>query len=194
MATSAAEGPASYTVAAANSIGAGAVSPPKTVTWTAPPAGGADFCSSYANVTEIRLPWGVGRLDVTQYGGFAGNGVIVGRFDVPASYTGGLGNIRFFEWVPNIAGNMRNMNISRSKCDFRGFNVGSASATDPTGANYPMQWSNDLQPSLFFGATTATRLVAGQTYYVNVRNVDWSTGQLSCTLSNCGGAFSITAP
>lgn len=186
-------GPASYTVAATNSIGAGTQSQPVSVTWTTPPPGGADYCSAFPAVTEVPLPWGTGnlRVDVTEYGGFAGNGIVVGRITVPTTYAGGTVSIKFYEWVPNIAGNQRVMNISRSKCDWRGFVVNSRSLTDPSGTNYPYQWSNDLSPQVIVGSG---ELAPGQTYYVNVRNVDWSTGEQSCSLGNCGGAFNVSAP
>ncbi len=57
-----------------------------------------------------------------------------------------------------------------------------------------MTWSNDINPAINFGSTTAARLQAGQTYYFNLRNVNWVTGTGSCATGTCNGLFQVATP
>jgi hypothetical protein len=102
------------------------------------------------------------------------------------------GQVRFVEYIDGQA--VRNMSLSRSKCDFRGFVVGAASLKDPTSVNYPMDWSNDINPIILFGKTNQPQLQAGQTYYFNLRNIDWTTGIGSCLTGTCNGRIQISTP
>lgn len=183
-------GPASYTVGATNVIGAGAPSQPVSVTWTTPPPGGADYCGAYSDVVEVALPWG-GTVDTSRVGGMRPDTVIVGRLTVPAGVPT-TGQVRFVEYVDGQAD--RVMSLSTSKCDFRGFVAGAASQTDPTGTNYPMKWSNDINPQILFGYAGQPQLQAGRTYYFNIRNVNWVTGAGSCFKSTCNGRIQISTP
>jgi len=192
QATSAAAGPASYTVAATNSIGAGTPSQPVSVTWTTPPPGGADYCGAYNDVVEVALPWG-GTVDTKDIGGMRPGTIIVGRFTVPANASvAGAGQVRFVEYIDGQA--MRQMTVSSSKCDFRGFVPGVASPVDPTSTNFPMSWSNDINPFVVYGGSTAARLQPGQTYYFNLRNVNWVSGMGSCSTGTCNGRFQVATP
>ena len=192
QATSAVAGPASYTVAATNSIGAGTPSQPVSVTWTTPPPGGADYCGAYNDVVEVALPWG-GTVDTKDIGGMRPGTIIVGRFTVPANASvAGAGQVRFVEYIDGQA--MRQMTVSSSKCDFRGFVPGVASPVDPTSTSFPMAWSNDINPFVVYGASTAARLQPGQTYYFNLRNVNWVTGTGSCSTGTCNGRFQVATP
>ena len=156
--TSTVAGPASYTVAATNGFGAGTTSQPVSVTWTTPPPGGADYCASYGDVVEVALPWG-GTVDTKDIGGMRPGTIIVGRFTVPANASvAGAGQVRFVEYVDGQA--MRQMTVSSSKCDFRGFVPGVASPVDPTSTNFPMAWSNDINPFVVYGASTAAQASA----------------------------------
>jgi len=192
QASSAAVGPASYTVGATNSIGAGTPSQPLSVTWTTPPAGGADYCGAYNDVIEVALPWG-GTVDTKDIGGMRPSTIIVGRFTVPAGASvAGTGQVRFVEYIDGQA--MRQMTVSSSKCDFRGFAPGVASPVDPTSTNFPMAWSNDINPFVVYGASTAARLQPGRTYYFNLRNVNWVNGAGSCSTGTCNGRFQVATP
>jgi hypothetical protein len=192
QATSTTTGSASYTVAATNSIGAGTPSQPVSVTWTTPPAGGADYCASYGDVVEVALPWG-GTVDTRNIGGMRPGTIIVGRFTVPpGASVAGTGQVRFVEYIDGQA--MRQMTVSSSKCDFRGFVAGVASPVDPTSTNFPMAWSNDINPQIVYGASTAARLQPGQTYYFNLRNVNWVSGTGSCSTGTCNGRFQVATP
>jgi hypothetical protein len=189
---SAAAGPASYTVAATNSIGAGTPSQPVAVTWTTPPAGGANYCGAYSDVVEVALPWG-GTVDTVSIGGMRPGTIIVGRLTVPAGASvAGVGQVRFVEYIDGQA--YRQMTVSSNKCDFRGFVPGGASPVDPTSTNFPMAWSNDINPFIVYGASTAARLQPGQTYYFNLRNVNWVTGSGSCSTGTCNGRFQVATP
>ena len=198
QATSATAGTASYTVAATNVIGAGTASQPVTVTWTTPPPAGADYCGAYNDVVEFALPWPTpsspnGTVLTSAIGGMRPGTIMVGRLTIPAgANVAGTGQVRFVEYVDGQA--QRQMTVSTSKCDFRGFVAGSASPTDPTSVNYPMAWSNDINPIIFFGSTTPAKLQAGQTYYFNLRNVNWVTGGGSCTTGTCNGLFQVATP
>ncbi len=191
--TSTVVGPASYTVAATNGFGAGTASQPVSVNWTTPPPGGADYCASYGDVIEVALPWGGAVVDTKAAGGMRPGTIFVGRLTVPlGANVSGTGQVRFYEYVDDDV--ERNMSVSSSKCDFRGFVVGAASLTDPTSTNYPMSWSNGKQPQIFFGSSAAAKLQPGQTYYFNLRNVNWASGTGSCSTATCNGQFFVATP
>jgi hypothetical protein len=57
-----------------------------------------------------------------------------------------------------------------------------------------MAWSNDINPFIVYGASTAARLQPGQTYYFNLRNVNWVTGAGSCSTGTCNGRFQVATP
>jgi hypothetical protein len=46
-----------------------------------------------------------------------------------------------------------------------------------------------MHPGLFNAVLTP-----GQTYYVNLRNMNWVTGQPSCFITTCNGRFEIATP
>jgi hypothetical protein len=163
-------------VTATNAYGSGQGS--KLVNWgTAPPVG-SDFCSQYTSVVRATLPWG-GYLDTHQNGGFPAGGVFVGILTVPSNYTGTGVNVGFVEFIDGQA--RRIMSVSPSACDFRTFVPGQPPTlrSDPSGATAPMAWDLGINPE------TTVPLVPGRTYYVNVRNVDFYTGAISCTTGNC---------
>jgi len=155
----------------------------------------AGSCSLYPNVVIMDFPLS-GTVDTTANGGFAADGIFVGRMTIPANVNpAGVGQVRFVEFVDGEAA--RQMTVSSQPCDFRGFVVASVSATDPTGTNYPIRWSNSQTPSISYQSTGPSAnavLQAGQTYYFNVRNVDWASGLASCQTASCNGRFQIAAP
>lgn len=174
--------------------------------WTTPPTTvgvsgttvSAGFCSQFAKVQIVDLPWG-GTLDTAGFPpGFEPDMVFVGRLTVPlgATSVSTPGQVRFVEYVDGQA--QRVMSLSRQACDFRGFTPGSVSSTDPTGTNYPMKWSNDINPVIQYQLHPAlfnAVLTPGTTYYFNLRNIDWSAGgRPSCTTQTCNGRFQIATP
>lgn len=173
QATAATVGAVTYAVTATNAYGSGQGS--KTVNWGTPPPVGADYCSQYANVNRVNLPWG-SYVDSYQVGGFLADGVFVGVIDVPATFVGSV-NVGLVEFIDGQA--RRIMSVSPSACDFRGFVPGVSLLTDPSGANYPIGWNHGINPEV----TVPVR--GGGRYYVNVRNVNFSDGSLSCSTSTC---------
>ena len=200
--TSTVAGPVTYKVAATNVIGGGATSQPVTVTWTTPPPGGVDYCSSYSNVTRIDLPWD-SQIDSYPHGGFAAGGVLVGRLVVPANATATTfpGTISLVEFAPDLAPTERLMSLSSSACDFRGYALGSSvlPPSDPLGVSAPLAWSGGFYPNISFQFSSmnnprAAKLVPGKTYYVNVRNLSFSTGSVSCQTASCNVRMTMNAP
>lgn len=194
QASASAVGAASYSVTATNSFGPGAAAP-VSVTWTSPPPSGADFCGQYPNVVHVNLPWG-GYLDTHANGGFPAGAVIVGRINVPQNATPTLpGTVSVVEYIDGQA--HRQMTISPSSCDFRGFTPNVGGTVDPTGANDPMGWAFGINPNKQFGVTGMAgnypKLAPGRTYYVNIRNRDFS-GSNSCTTSNCNMRITVNRP
>lgn len=193
-ATSTQTGPATYSVAGVNQFGPGQAAS-TTVTWGTPPPAGADFCGQYANVNYVNLPWG-GYIDTHANGGFHANGVLVGRIRVPANATGTGGLVSVVEYIDGQA--RRIMSISPSACDFRGFTPGVGFAVDPAGEKNPLGWGAGINPNVFYGisgsATSGIRLDAGRTYYVNIRNIDFDTGQSSCRTATCNVRMTLNTP
>ena len=187
-------GQVSYSVTATNSFGASA--PAQTsVTWTTPPPAGADFCSQYPQVARVTLNWG-GYIDTNRLGGFPAGAILVGRLTVPQNAKGtGPGLVSMAEYIDGQAD--RIMTISTSSCDFRGFKPGQFPTSDPTGATRPMAWSFSNNPSIQFGlmgsAGNQPKLVPGQTYYVNIRNRDYS-GEESCKTTTCNVRLTVNSP
>jgi hypothetical protein len=194
-ATSGTAGPASYSVVASNQFGPGPAAA-TTLNWASAPPPGADLCGSYGDVIRTDLPWG-GIIDTRDLGGLRAGAVIAARMRVPtdASSAQRLGQVRFYEYIDGPAD--RQLTVSTSACDFRGFVVGSASRTDPTSATAPMAWSNDQTPALNFAIGTGgaqVSLVPGQTYYFNLRNLNWASGANTCQTGTCNGRFQVVQP
>jgi hypothetical protein len=160
-----------------------------TVNIAAAPPPTASFCSQYPNVQPtIVAPWGTGGSWTTgASGGFPYNGVLVFQITVPAgtpaSIIAGKFAVSEFQGLPT----MRQATISKSACDFR--------TPDYKGDNGPLTWSNGTTATTSFavvppeqvGLTGAVAgLVAGQTYFINVRNFSIDLNGISCpTNSTC---------
>ena len=192
IAASSTAGAFTYSVIASNSFGPGSAAA-TTLTWESAPPPGADLCSNYGDVMRIDLPWG-GTLDTRDGGGMRPGTIVVARMRVPANATSAqqAGQVRFYEYIDGQA--QRQLTVSSSACDFRGFVPGGSSRTDPTSVSAPMAWSNDPTPAIFFDVTTASslpRLMPGQTYYFNLRNVDWVGGTNTCSTATCNGRFQV---
>jgi len=167
------------------------------VSWQTPPASGADFCGGFSNVIRVDLTYG-GHFDTSANGGFPADAVVVGRIRVPANAAGTTspGVISVVEYIDPQAA--RIMTLSPSACDFRGFQVGAYPPRDPSGANNPMAWGFGINPNIFYALSgmqgNEPKLVPGQTYYVNLRNRDFNTGQGSCQTSNCNVRITVNRP
>jgi hypothetical protein len=148
----------------------------------------SSFCSQYSNVMPIvQITWGTfNRFLSSSDGGFIGNGVWVLQFTVPNSATPSTqpGRFNVAEYSDQPAA--RQLTISSSQCDFR--------FPDYHGISGPLTWSQGVGVTTWFnvvlpqnvGATGSTAgLVAGQTYYVNIRNWSADLGGVSCGYSTC---------
>lgn len=195
VATSGAPGLATYSVVASNQFGPGSPAS-TTLDWASAPPPGADLCGSYGDVIRTDLPWG-GIVDTRDLGGLRPGAVIAARVRVPADASSAqrLGQVRFYEYIDGPAD--RQLTVSTSACDFRGFIPGSASRTDPTSATAPIAWSNDQTPAHNFAigaGGSQVRLLPGQTYYFNLRNLNWASGVNTCQTATCNGRFQVVAP
>ena len=92
----------------------------------------------------------------------------------------------------------RVLSFSPSACDFRGFTPGVGGTVDPAGSKNPMAWGFGINPNVLFGMVgmpgSGVRLTPGQTYYVNIRNVDFDTGGNSCQGSTCNVRITVNKP
>jgi hypothetical protein len=195
QASAAQAGPASYSVTGANQFGPGAPAA-TSVNWQSAPAAGVDFCGNYPNVVRVDLTWG-GHFDTYSNGGFPADAVIVGRIRVPANAAGtASGVVSVVEYIDAQAA--RIMTLSPSACDFRGFQPGTYPPVDSTGSRNPLAWSFGINPNIFFSLSTApgggAKLVPGQTYYVNLRNRDYNSGQSSCQTGTCNVRVTVNPP
>jgi hypothetical protein len=154
---------------------------------------GASLCTAADKAITTTLDWGGGF--VTQRlpnGTFPGDATIVAQFTVPAGYSTALvGSINVAEYggPPTT----RLVTLSTKACDFRiGANY------DPTGASAPLAAAAGTTAAIQWGMTTrfgVARLTPGQTYYINVKNKNYQTGQLSCAAnSSCDAIVQFAMP
>jgi len=179
-----------YSVSASNGGGTGP-SAARAVSWvsSAPPAPG--LCSQYPTYLFSDFGWANTELfsrDFTDSPGFAWNGVWVVKLSVPANASGG-GQFSIAEFAgPPTA---RELTVSRMPCDFR--------PDDPSGNNGPFARGEGINvaKSFVIGASSGGKigLAAGVDYYVNIRNWDVTSSQISCDPSiRCEALFLITVP
>ena len=185
-----------FSVTATNASG---TSSPASVTVTAniatPPA--SSFCGQYPNVQPtIVASWGQGGSWTTgALGGFPYNGVLVFQFTVPPgapnSVTAGKLAVSEFQGLAT----MRQVTISTQACDFR--------SPDYKGVNGPLTWSNGTTATVSFGVVSPDQvgatgalagLVAGQTYFVNVRNWSIDLNGISCPTGSVCNAIINAQP
>ena len=187
----------SYSVTASNVFGPSA---PASITlnWGTPPPTGADFCGNFPNVKRVDLVWGGQFTTNDPDGGFEDDMILAGRIRVPANATGTStpGLVSAVEFINGPAS--RTMTLSPSACDFRGFQAGVFPTPDPTGATKPMAWGFTINPSFQFVLSTMpgsqAKLVPGQTYYINIRNRDFSGGGVSCSTAECNLRITVNPP
>lgn len=196
QATSAQTGTVTYSVTATDAFGQ---SSPASITldWQPPPPG-ADLCGSYAKVMRVDLVWG-GYVDTNDPGGgLEDDMVLAGRITVPANATGTSipGVTSAVEHVDGPAA--RILSISPSACDFRGFEPSVYPSLDPTGATKPIAWGFGINPSVQFALYTMPgnqpKLVPGQTYYINIRNAEFSGAEGTCPSPECNVRITVNAP
>ena len=195
----------SFSVTASNGAGNGNVASMSVS--VAGTSGAPDFCGQYGNVTILDLAWGKGQQVVSggSGGSFAANGILVVRFTVPAGFasaSGAKGTLSYAEYAGPAT--YRQVSLSPLACDFRGVaNVSSDRyKTDPTGTNYPFSWTTSNGGTAYFTVTGTSlgtpQLVAGQTYYFNLRNyspyLNGGAGAISCTVGTCNAIVQLNTP
>lgn len=180
-------GPVIYRVAAVNQFGAG-VAAEQAVTWQGG-SGAGDFCAPYASVIGDVVTWGDRsgvRIYTSAMGGFGPHTALVMQFTVPpepATYAT-PGNVSFAEFGDPAT--IRQQTISLSRCDFR--------AVDATGANGPVAKSEGSTTVIGFNAgVLPPNLVAGATYYLNIRNYSSDLGT-TCSTGACNGSVTFNWP
>jgi hypothetical protein len=143
------------------------------------PTTGAIACEGFASTTTVDVPWrntaqNGGRIETVNFGKFPANGALVLRIAVPAGFTGSAGlTVGEFRTAPI----WRQATLSQTPCDFGGNNW------------FVNHWQGtNLYPMMQVGgaprASTA-QMVAGQVYYLNIRN-NGRDGTSSCTgYSSC---------
>lgn len=123
------------------------------------------------NVIQADITRG-GQFFSRDVGGLPDNGIFVGAYKVPAVPTLGSGSVSVAEFQSGSAS--RQITISSEPCDFRPLTNYPANLTGPLSSkakgNTFFQGYTLLQSTA--GTTLNPKLVAGNTYYVNVRNLD----------------------
>jgi hypothetical protein len=168
IATSNVPGTQTYTVAATNVVG---TSTPASVnvSWQqsiTPP----DFCSQYRDVVQTVVPWGSSPTIYTKdFGPLKSGGIAVVAVVVPSTIKpGAWGRLQWAEYI-DPRGN-RQVTLSRSPCDFRGM--------DPSGQNGPLVSTGGVSGDIYWNLGNPRpgfpegHVVAGQTYYVNLRQTN----------------------
>jgi hypothetical protein len=185
QATSSVVGPQSYSVTASNAqFGSGAPAV-ASVTWQQA-VGGQDFCGSYQNVVRLSKSWGDNAPIYTYTAGnFAANGVIVVSFVAGSGNYANAGSTQVAEF--NGIPAFRQINISKSSCDFR--------SVDPTGTSGPyVMAQGSLSPHISWNVgRPPVSLTPGQTYYVNIRNWLDGFGQ-TCSVGSCNAIIQFNWP
>jgi hypothetical protein len=123
--------------------------------------------------------------------GFAFNGAWAVRFTVPSTASAGaFGSLSTSEF--NGPPTYREVTVSSTACDFR--------ATDLTGASGPLGRGigNTATVTFFIGAgsPTVAGLMAGHTYYFNIRNYNPGNGTVTCSSSQarCDALANVVMP
>ena len=176
----------------------GACAQEVVTTFTVAGSAPVGFCSQFSDVRFVDLTWG-GYVDTAGSAGVgvAADTILVGRITVPANFTPkslpGVVSV-----VEHGAGQSeRIITMSTQPCDFRGYSPGYIPPKDPTGNTGPMAWGVGINPQIFFQAATTAQppvLNAGQTYFVNMRNWHYMTGQNNCTTSTCDVRVTVNPP
>jgi hypothetical protein len=190
-------GTATYSVTASNAIGT-SVPASVTLTWQQPPPVGADLCSQFAKVKRIDLVWGGFAQTNDPGGGLEADAVLAARLVVPATAIGTnqAGLISIVEFVNPPTD--RVITLSPSACDFRGFQPSSVLPTDPTGQSLPLAWGIGQSPSAMFALagmqSGLPKLIPGQTYYVNLVNRSYLSGDPTCNIEECNVRVTVNPP
>ena len=149
---------------------------PRSASFTVQSGGGGNFAGCPSGTLTIDGQWGQTAIDTAQFGEFGGNIMSI-HVQPPGNFTGLT--TRTSSWG-EYAGppTVREAVFSNVPCDFSNANALKTSlgvvqrSVDAIGFAFKYRAGNS--------STSAVGLVAGQSYYINVRNY-YSTGQPSCT-------------
>ena len=181
-----------YSVSGINAGGAGPAAA-TTLNWQSGTPAPPGLCGQYASYLFSDFGWTGAEIfsrDYTDGPGFAWNGVWVVKLSIPGNATGtsnGLIGIVEFGGPPTA----REVTISRVACDFR--------PDDAMGNNGPFVRSEGSAASIGFALGPPSGgvpgLLPGSDYYVNIRNWQFQTSQISCDPSiRCDALFSLSLP
>jgi hypothetical protein len=154
---------------------------------------GASLCTAADKAISTTLDWGGGFVTQRlQNGSFPGDATVVAQVTGPAGYSPSLvGSINVAEYggPPTT----RLVTLSTKACDFRiGANY------DPTGATAPLAAAAGTTAAIQWSTITrfgVAKLTPGATYYINVKNKNYQTGQLSCAAnSSCDAIVQFAMP
>ena len=183
-----------FTVTPKNATGSGNTA---SVTVNVAVQQAAGLCSQYPDVSPTTVvSWGQAATWTTgASGGFPANRIWVLQVTVPPSApnstTAGRFQVSEYQGLPTT----RQLTISSQACDFR--------FPDYRGVNGPLTWSNGSTATTYFGVVSAGQvgttgsmagLVAGQTYYVNIRNWDTDLNAVSCPAGGSCNAAAYYGP
>jgi hypothetical protein len=176
-------------------INAGGVGPAAatTLNWQGGTPAPPGLCGQYASYLFTDFGWTGAQIvsrDYTDGPGFAWNGVWVVKISIPVNATGtSNGNLAIAEFGGPPTD--REVTISRVACDFR--------TVDPTGNNGPLvrgEGSTVTEGFVLGSSSNGTvGLLPGVDYYVNIRNWQFLTSQISCNPSiRCDALFILSLP
>jgi len=168
VATSNTAGMQNYSVQATNVIGTSTAAT-VAVTWQQS-IGPSDYCASYKDVVRTSVAWGSSPTIYTKdFGPLKADGVAVVASVIPSTIApNAWGRLQWAEYVDPRGD--RQVSLSRSPCDFR--------APDPSGVNGPLVVTGGVSGDVYYNLAAARfgypegHVTAGQTYYVNLRQVN----------------------
>jgi hypothetical protein len=139
-----------------------------------------DFCASYTDVVRTAVPWGSSPTIYTKdFGPLKADGVAVVAIIIPSNISpSAWGRLQWAEYVDPRGD--RQVTLSRSPCDFRG--------PDPSGINGPLVMTGGVSGDVYWNLAAARfgypegHVLAGQTYYVNLRQTNGCGSSGSCNM------------
>jgi hypothetical protein len=152
------------------------------------------FCGQYPNVRSAEIAYAGASVATEDNGHLYPDGVFFIKMTVPANATSPLNQAAVWDYaehgtyMPMVD---RLVTLSTQPCDFRGYTPGMQwlPATDATGSTAPLAWSAGNQGAIFYllqgDPGTYAKLQPGSTYYMNIRNVVFSSGVSSCSALYC---------
>jgi hypothetical protein len=169
---------ATSTLTCPASAGGGTPAPTPTPTPTPTPQP-SPYAGCPAGTIVIKNQWGNTTIVTSDYGDFGGNIVVV-EVKVPAT---GFSGTKTSSWAEyQSGGTSRYASFSTKPCDFSRTNAlvnGYQQAALKAGVGFNFQYRVGTANGFTLG------VVAGQTYYLNIKNADSNGNGNTCTIDNC---------